>query len=81
MLFETYYLISVMLINTLSTDLHLDVLDQDVAEPVQPTETSVSTGRGLGGHSHSGQLHAEVHTVNQITVARYGACNFLAEVG
>jgi hypothetical protein len=64
-----------MFINALASDLHLDVLDQDVTEPVQPTET-----RGTR-HGHCGKLRAEVHAVNQITIAGDGAGNFLAEIG
>lgn len=61
-------------INPLTTDLNLNVLDQDVAQPVQPTE-------GLAGSDrHRGQLHAQVHAVDQVTVTGHGAGNLLVEV-
>lgn len=56
-----------MLVDALATDLDLNILHQNVAEPVQPPES------GVVGHAHRGQVHAEVHAVNQITVAADGA--------
>jgi len=46
---------------------NLNVLDQDVAEPVQPPE-----GLTLA-NSDGGQGHTQVHAVNEITVAADGA--------
>lgn len=66
MLLETN-LISVVFVNALTTDLDLNVLDKDVAQPVQPPES------GVVGHGHGGQVHTQVHAVNQITVAADGA--------
>ena len=55
--------ITVMLINALTTDLDLNILHQNVTEPVQPAEGLVGTD------GDSGQGHAEVHAVDEITVA------------
>jgi len=67
--------VTVVFVDTLTTDFDLNVLHQDVTQPVQPTESSA------GGHSHAGKSHTQVHAVNQITITRDGAGYFLAEVG
>lgn len=73
MLLETN-LISIVFVDALTTDLDLNVLHQDVAEPVQPPES------GVVGNAHRGQGHTEVHTVNQITVTADGASDLLAPI-
>lgn len=53
-----------MFVDALTSDLDLNVLHKDVSQPVQPPEC-------LTGHNGDGwKSHAEVHAVNQITVAR-----------
>jgi hypothetical protein len=54
-------------VDALTTDFDLNVLHQDVAQPVQPPES------GVVGNAHRGQGHTEVHAVNQITVTADGA--------
>jgi hypothetical protein len=71
--------VAVLLIDTLTTDFNFDVFDKVVAGPVEPTELSSRTIRGLEGHLGEGGL--EIHTVDQITVTLDGACHLLAEVG
>jgi hypothetical protein len=71
--------VTVMLVNALTTDLDLDVLDQVVANPVEPAELSTRAILSLEGNLGEGGL--EVDTVDQITVAADGAGNTLTEVG
>lgn len=59
------------IVNALTTDLDLDVLDQDVADPVQPPE-----GTSAG---HIGELDAQVHLLDQVTVTGHSAGDLLAE--
>lgn len=66
--------ITVVFVNALTSDLDLNILHKNVAEPVQPTEALTSLN-GDGGKSHT-----EVHAVNQITVTADGAVNLLAPV-
>lgn len=63
-----------MFVDTLTTDFDLNVLHEDVAQPVQPPES------GVVGNAHRGQGHTEVHAVNQITVTADGAGNLLAPI-
>lgn len=58
----------------LETLFDLNILHQNVAEPVQPPES------GVVGNAHRGQVHTQVHAVNQITVTADGAGNLLAPV-
>lgn len=74
MLFVTL-LITVVFVYALASNLNLNVLHQNVTQPVQPTETLV------GAHSHGGQGHAQVHAVDQITITRNGASNLLSPIG
>lgn len=64
-----------MLVDALATDLDLNVLDQDVANPVQPTEL---LGRR---HGDGGQPDTQVHLLDQVTVTADGASHLLAEAG
>lgn len=66
--------VTVVLVNALATNLDLSILDQNVAEPVEPAEILVVIS------SDGGQLHAEVHAADQITVAGHGAGDLLAPV-
>lgn len=66
--------VTVLLVDALATDLDFNVLDQDVANPVEPAESLAS------GDGNIGQLDAKVHAVDQITVAADGAGDLLAEV-
>jgi len=71
----------VVLVNALATDLQLDTGNQNVTQPVQPTETS-NTARGSGTDRQVdiGDLDLEVRAVDQITITRNGACNLLTEI-
>ena len=66
--------VTILLINLLATDLDLDVLDQNVANPVQPPESLVVGNRDIR------QLDTQVHTVDQITVTGNSAGDLLAPV-
>lgn len=57
----------VVLVDALATDLELDALDQDVAEPVQPPE--LVGAAGWNGHGNTGNLHLEICAMDQITVS------------
>jgi len=70
--------VTVLLVDTLTTDLNLDVVDDVVTDPVQPTELSTRAIGRLQGNLGKGGL--EVHAVDQITVALNGAGDLLAEV-
>ncbi len=67
--------VTVLFVNTLTTDLDFDRLNQHVADIVDPAEES-----RRGGSLHTGQGHLEVHAVDQITVAGDGAGHLLTEV-
>lgn len=71
--------VTVVLVDLLSADLQVHVVDQVVAHPVQPAELSTAAVAGLQGHLRQSGL--QVHTVDQITVAADGALHLLAEVG
>ena len=71
--------LAVVLINTLTTDLELDVVDKVVANPVEPTELSTRAVRGE--ELNLGKRSLEIHTVNQVTVTLDGAGDLLAKVG
>jgi len=71
--------VTIVLVDALATDFNLNVVDQVVTNPVQPTELST---RAIGYlQSNLRQSGLEVHAVNQITVTLNGAGDFLAEVG
>ena len=70
--------ITVVLVNALTTDLNLNVVDDVVANPVQPTELSTRTIRAL--QLNLWQSSLQVHAVNQITVTLNGTSDLLAEV-
>jgi hypothetical protein len=68
-----------VLINTLTTDLEFNVVNEVVANPVEPTELSTRAVRGEELNLRESGL--EVHTVDQVTVALDSARDLLAEVG
>jgi len=70
--------VTVLLVNALTTNLNLNVLDEVVADPVEPTELRARAVRRLQGDLRQGGL--QVHAVNQITVALDRAGDLLAEV-
>ena len=70
--------VTVLLINALTTNLNLDIIDEVVANPVEPTELRARAVRRLQGDLRQGGL--QVHAVNQITIALNGAGDLLAEV-
>jgi len=71
--------IAIVLIDALTTDLNLDVVDEIVTDPVEPTELR---GRTVGClELNLRQSCLEVHAVDEVTIALNGASNLLAEVG
>jgi hypothetical protein len=58
--------LTIMLIDTLTTNLEFDFADKIVANPVEPTELSTRAVRGEELNLREGGL--EIHAVNQITV-------------
>ncbi len=71
--------VTIVLINALTTDLKLNGLDEEVANPVEPTELGTRTISGLEGDLRESGL--EVHTVDQITVTLDGTGDLLTPVG
>ena len=65
----------VVLVDALATDGELDVAQEDVTKPVQPTELLA------GGDSDVGQGHVEVHLVDKVTVAGKHAGHLAPEIG
>ena len=70
--------VTILLVDALTTDLNLNIIDDVVTDPVEPTELSARTVRHLQLNLRQGGL--EVHTVDQITIALNGAGDLLAEV-
>jgi len=70
--------VTVLLVDALTTDLNLNIVDHVVTDPVQPAELSARTVGRLKGDLRQGGL--QVHAVDQITVALDGAGDLLAEV-
>lgn len=71
--------VTVVLINLLTTDFNIHVVDQIVTDPVQPAE--LSTRAVISGENNLGECGLQVNTVDQITVAADCALHLLAEVG
>jgi hypothetical protein len=65
----------------LTTDLDLNVADQNVTDVVDPTKAERFISSGSGGALNKGKGNLKVNTVNQITITRNGASNTLAEIG
>lgn len=71
--------VTVVLIDLLTTDLNVDIVDQVVANPVEPAELSTRTIGALEDNLWQGGL--EVDTVDQITITGDGTLDLLTEVG
>ena len=71
--------VTVVLVDLLTTDLNVHVVDQVVAHPVQPAELCSAAIAAL--QHHLGQCCLQVHAVDQIAVTADGALHLLAEVG
>ena len=68
-----------MLVNALATDLKLNVLDQVVADPVEPAE--LGTRAVSREECDLGESRLEVDAVDQVAVALDRACNLATEAG
>ena len=64
-----------MFVDALASNLELDVANNNVTEPVQPTEAFSSWDTDIR------ELDAEISTMNKITVTRNSACYFFTEIG
>jgi len=69
--------LTIVHINALTADLELNLLDEVVADPVEPAELGARAVRGEELHLGEGGL--EVHTVDQVTVALNSDSDLLAE--
>jgi len=71
--------VTVVLVDLLAANLNVDVVDEVVANIVEPAELRA---RAIGARERDlGERGLEVHTVDQVTVAADGALHLLAEVG
>ncbi len=70
--------ITVLSVNALTTNLNLNVLDEVVADPVEPTELST---RDIITDTHLGESGLEIDTVDEVTVTGDSASHTLPEVG
>ena len=71
--------VTVVLVDLLAADLELDVVDEVVANPVEPAELGTRAVRR--GERHGGERGLEVDAVDQVAVAADRARYLLAEVG
>ncbi len=71
--------VTIVLVDTLTTDFKLNVRDEVVADPVEPAE--LGTRAVLGENSDLGESGLEVDTVDQVTVTLDSTGYLLAEVG
>jgi hypothetical protein len=69
--------LTIMLVDALTTDLELNLLDEVVTRPVQPAELGTRAVGGRDGDLREGSL--EVHAVDQVTVALDSARDSLTE--
>jgi hypothetical protein len=69
--------LTIVLVDALTTDLELNLLDKIVTRPVQPAELGTRTVRSSDGYLREGSL--EIHAVDQITVALDRASDSLTE--
>jgi len=69
--------LAVVLVDTLAADLELDLLDEVVASPVEPTELGTRAVRGEELNLRERGL--EVHAVDQVTITLDGARDRLAK--
>ena len=68
-----------MLVDTLSANLELDVLDKVVADPVEPAELGT---RAVGCEKRNlRERGLEVDAVDEVTIALNGARHLAAEAG
>jgi len=70
--------VTVVLVDLLATDLNVHIVDQIVADPVEPAELRARRVRGR--ELDLGQSGLQVHTVDQVAVAADRALDLLAEV-
>jgi len=70
--------VAVVLVNLLATDLNVDIVDQVVANPVEPAE--LGTRAVARRQENLGERGLEVNTVDEIAVAADRALHLLAEV-
>ncbi len=71
--------VTVVLVDLLTANLQVHVVDQVVTNPVEPAELSAAAVSALQSNLRQGGL--QVHTVDQITVTADSALHLLAEVG
>ena len=71
--------VAVVLVDLLAADFELDVVDEVVANPVEPAELGTRAVRR--GERHGGERGLEVDAVDQVAVAADRARYLLAEVG
>ena len=71
--------VTVVLVNTLTTDLKLHIANQVVTNPVEPAELGTRAVRAQEGHGGQGGL--EVDAVDQVTITLDGASHLAAEAG
>ena len=71
--------VTVVLVDALATDLKLNVLDQVVADPVEPAELGARAVRGE--ERHLGERGLEVDAVDQVTIALDRARDLATEAG
>ena len=70
--------VAIVFVDALAANLNLHILDEVVADPVEPTELRARAVRGrIQGHTGQGRL--EIHTVDQVTVALDGASHLATE--
>ena len=69
--------LTIVLVNALTTDLELNLLDEVVANPVEPAELSTRAVRGE--ELYLGESGLEVHTVDQVTVTLNSDRHLLTE--
>ena len=69
--------LSIVLVDALAADLELDLLDQVVANPVEPAELGTRAVRGLEHDRRQSRL--QVHAVDQVTIALNRDRDLLAE--
>jgi hypothetical protein len=70
--------LTVLLVDALTTNFNLNIVDDVVANPVEPTELGTRTITRLELYLRESGL--EVHAVNQVTITLDGASDLLTEV-
>jgi hypothetical protein len=70
--------LTILLVNALTTNLDLNIVDDVVTDPVEPTELGTRTITTLELHLRESGL--EVHTIDQVTITLDGASDLLTEV-